>query len=59
MEKSIPHVLDQEEDTQKNKFLTFKLGDESYGIEIKHVTEIIGIQPITGIQSFLNILREL
>jgi purine-binding chemotaxis protein CheW len=49
MEKSIPHVLDQEEDTQKNKFLTFKLGDESYGIEIKHVTEIIGIQPITGI----------
>lgn len=39
----------QEEDTQKGKFLTFTLGGESYGIEIKHVTEIIGIQPITSV----------
>lgn len=42
-------VLYQEEDTQKGKFLTFALGSESYGIEIKHVTEIIGIQPITEV----------
>ncbi len=38
-----------EEDTQKDKFLTFKVGNESYGIEIKHVTEIIGIQPVTDV----------
>ena len=38
-----------EEDTQKNKYLTFVLGNESYGIEIRHVTEIIGVQPITSI----------
>ncbi|TLS49372.1 purine-binding chemotaxis protein CheW [Paenibacillus antri] len=43
-------ILDQafmEEDTQKGKFLTFVLGTEEYGIEIKYVTEIINLQPIT------------
>lgn len=38
-----------EEDTQKGKYLTFPLGKEVYGIEIRHVTEIIGIQPITEV----------
>ncbi len=38
-----------EEDAQKDKFLTFSLGNEYYGIEIKQVTEIIGIQAITGV----------
>jgi len=37
------------EDTQKGKFLTFCMGQEFYGIEIKYVTEIIGLQPITEI----------
>ena len=37
------------EDTQKDKFLTFFLGDEVYGIEIKFVTEIIGMQSVTEI----------
>lgn len=46
-EKIIEDFL--EEDTQKNKFLTFSLGNEIYGIEIKYVTEIIGIQPITEV----------
>lgn len=41
--------LEQEEDTQKDKFLTFSLGKEFYGIEIRHVTEIIGIQAITEV----------
>lgn len=39
----------EEEDTQKDKFLTFSLGNEFYGIEIKHVTEIVGMQPITEV----------
>lgn len=38
-----------EDDTQENKFLTFSLGKESYGIEIRYVTEIIGLQPITEV----------
>ena len=41
--------LDLMEDTQKGKFLTFCMGNEFYGIEIKYVTEIIGVQPITEI----------
>ena len=41
--------FDMEEDTQKGKYLTFSLGKESYGIEIRYVTEIIGIQAITEI----------
>jgi purine-binding chemotaxis protein CheW len=36
-----------QEDTQRGKYLTFTLGNEHYGLEIKHVTEIIGIQEIT------------
>lgn len=42
-------MFDQEEDTQKGRFLTFSLGRETYGIEIRFVTEIIGIQAITEI----------
>lgn len=37
------------EDTQKGKFLTFSIGRETYGFEIKYVTEIIGIQEITEV----------
>lgn len=35
------------EDAQKGRFLAFLVGNEAYGIEIKYVTEIIGIQSIT------------
>ena len=31
------------EDTQKDKYLTFAVGDEMYGIDIKAVIEIVGI----------------
>lgn len=42
--------LDEEmEDTQEDKYLTFVLNREEYGIEIKHVIEIIGIQNITSV----------
>jgi purine-binding chemotaxis protein CheW len=42
-------ILEQEEDTQKGKFLTFSLENEFYGIEIMYVTEIIGIQAVTEV----------
>lgn len=38
-----------DEDTQEDKFLTFLLNKEEYGIEIRHVTEIIGLQNITEV----------
>ncbi|MEW6182079.1 MAG: chemotaxis protein CheW [Bacillota bacterium] len=40
---------EEDEDTQEDKFLTFVLGEEEYGIEIRYVTEIIGIQKITDV----------
>lgn len=49
MNEVLEQVIDVNEDTQHGKFLTFILGDEVYGIEIQYVTEIIGIQPITGV----------
>jgi len=41
--------LQMDEDTQKGMFLTFCLDKECYGIEIKYVTEIIGMQQITEV----------
>lgn len=38
-----------EEDTQRGRFLTFALGEDEFGMEIQYVTEIIGMQPITGL----------
>ena len=40
---------DDDEDTQKDKYLTFHLAGEEYGIDIVFVTEIIGIQKITEV----------
>ena len=37
------------EDTQHGRYLTFALGMEIFGIEIRFVTEIVGMQPITSL----------
>ncbi len=47
--KSVEEKFDLEEDTQKGKYLTFILGNETYGIGIESVTEIIRLQPITEV----------
>lgn len=49
MAEVLDEIIETSEDTQKGKFLTFSVGRESYGIEIKFVTEIIGIQDITEV----------
>lgn len=41
--------LDRDEDTLMGKYLVFSMGTEQFGIEIRHITEIIGIQPITSV----------
>jgi purine-binding chemotaxis protein CheW len=48
---------DADEDTQKGKFLTFHLGKEDFGIEIRYVTEIIGIQKITEVPDMPDFVR--
>lgn len=49
MTREKEEIEDIEEDTQKDKYLTFKLGNDSFGIEIAYVTEIIGLQNITDV----------
>ncbi|NMM62310.1 purine-binding chemotaxis protein CheW [Clostridium sp. P21] len=49
MSEIIDETTELTEDTQKGRFLTFSVGKESYGIEIKYVKEIIGIQEITEV----------
>lgn len=46
MKNIFENILTEDADTEKNKFLTFIIGKENYGIEIKYVTEIIGFQEI-------------
>jgi purine-binding chemotaxis protein CheW len=50
-------MVEVEEDTMKDRFLTFVLGEEAYGIEIKHVTEIIGLQPVTEVPEMPDYIR--
>ncbi len=40
---------DEDEDTQKDKYLTFRIGEEDYGIEISYVTEIVGMHHISEV----------
>ncbi len=50
-------LFEQEEDTQRGRFLTFNLGEEIYGIEIEYVTEIIGLQHITKIPEVAEYIK--
>jgi len=38
-----------DEDAQKDMYLTFHLGEEDYGLEIRHVIEIVVMQEITTV----------
>jgi len=49
MTDTLENIEEIVEDTQKGRYLTFSLDRETYGIEIRYVTEIIGIQTITEI----------
>jgi purine-binding chemotaxis protein CheW len=49
MTQTRENTFEMEEDTLKGRFLIFYIGQESYGIEIKYVTEIIGMEAITQI----------
>ena len=43
------HADSNERDTQKGKYMTFKSGNEYFGLEIQYVNEIIQLQAITAI----------
>jgi purine-binding chemotaxis protein CheW len=42
-------VEDDNEDTQADKYLFFRIGKESYGIGIRHIIEIIELQKISAV----------
>jgi len=56
-ESMVLDLQNQNEDTQKGRYLTFTLGGESYGIEIQYVIEIIGTQPITEVPELPTYIR--
>jgi purine-binding chemotaxis protein CheW len=49
--------LFDDEDTQKDKYLTFRIASEDYGIAIANVTEIVGIQSITEIPEMADYIK--
>ncbi|HEY9062558.1 MAG TPA: chemotaxis protein CheW [Pseudobacteroides sp.] len=57
MAQILEEALEIGEDAQKGKYLTFALGGDEYGIEIRHVTEIIGLQVITEVPEFTGYLK--
>jgi purine-binding chemotaxis protein CheW len=48
---------EEDEDTQKDKYLTFHLAEEDYGIEIRYVTEILSFQKITAVPDLPNFVK--
>ncbi|MHA6480806.1 chemotaxis protein CheW [Paenibacillus sp. strain BS8-2] len=57
MYSEVQPSLEVVEDTQRGKLLTFQLENEYFAIDIKHVIEIIGIQPITNIPEMPEFIR--
>lgn len=39
----------EDEDSMKDRYLSFRLAEEEYGIDIQFVTEIVGIQRISAV----------
>ncbi len=48
---------EEDDDTQKDKYLTFHLDEEDYGLEIRHVKEIISIQKITDVPDLPDFVK--
>ncbi len=49
--------LMEEADGAKDLYLTFLVRDQEYGVEIRHVTEIVGLQVITDIPNVPHYVR--
>jgi Chemotaxis signal transduction protein len=50
-------LLEADEDTQADKYLCFRLGEESYGLDIRCVTEIIEMQRISAVPDMPKAVR--
>lgn len=54
---AIASVESHNEDTLKNMYLSFRLGNEDYGIEIRYVTEIVGMQKVTEVPEMPSFIK--
>lgn len=48
---------DEDEDTMKDQYLTFVVGEETFGFGIEYVTEIVGMQPITTVPDMQDYVK--
>lgn len=49
--------LDQQEDTRQGKYMTFRIGNDVFGIELKYVSEIIPMQyaaPVPEVEHYIK-----
>ena len=60
-EEMIQEEMLQEDalDTEKGKYMTFKTNGEYYGVALKYVVEIVGIQKITAIPEVEDYIKGL
>ena len=49
MSRVLETLANENEDTLASMYLTFRLNNEDYGIEVRYVTEIVGMQKITEV----------
>lgn len=57
MSEDMELFLEEHEDTQKDKYLTFSVDGDIYGLEISYVLEIIGVQDVTQVPRQLPFIR--
>ncbi len=60
LENKYAEILEDEDDfddAQKDRFMTFLIGEQNFGFEILHVTEIVGLDDITEVPDVPNYVK--
>jgi len=57
MTDRIGEAYSDEEESQRGRYLTFTTGDNVYGVSIRFVTEIIGVQRITKVPNTPDFIK--
>lgn len=57
MDDLIENYSDSNEETMSGRFLTFQVGKETYGIKIRYVIDIVGLQPLTVVPEMPDYMK--
>lgn len=52
-------LTEEQEDNSLDKYMTFRIGEDIFGLEIKYVSEIIQMQPVTPIPEVEHFIKGL